>query len=298
MRSRHPFFPSIFRWLMPPALSLCSSSVWGAVFLAPGADPEGFQKYLQQSRQVSYTQEYLETLRKAVPEAHAEVLDFSQKALKEGKTESLLGDWQTLRKHVDLNSADREVLALLAEKLQITKELCRYLLLDEDLLGLLEAPATKLQECGKEALPLPQALREQAVRRGELWLIDGKVFLPERLPKALIPGAYHWRLISNQNQDEVFWGSAYEFSKRGSGQTPWVQGSCQSYQWTHPDFTVSAQAMIYFNSSCVVPALPPERGVADWVREHPTLVWGLGVLSAGVLAFQLKDKTLVITKSY
>jgi hypothetical protein len=42
--------------------------------------------------------------------------------------------------------------------------------------------------------------------------------------------------------------------------------------------------------------MPPEKNFSTWTAEHKKLIWGLGILAAGITAFQLKDKTLVITR--
>lgn len=264
------------------------------LFMATGADSLGFQKYALQSNQQTYTQWLQGKTTRNAFEAHTQILEFSQRALKDGATKQVLLDWNLLRLNIDLNPADREVLILLAEKLRQQKELCRYALLDADLLGLLENP-NSTQSCPQKATPIPSSLKTQLGAK-DLLVIDGKIFTYEHIPPKLMPGSYQWKIISDQYKDRDFQGSAYEFTKLRFSSENWVSGDCQNYKLNHQDFAVSVQAKIYFTDACVTPGLPPEKTFRDWAREHKTLLWGVGIVAAGLAAAQLKDKTLVFTK--
>lgn len=287
-------------FLLVALWSLMGLSSEASVFLAPEADSTEYQNYLLRTHQQSFTKWSAEKISQRGVEAHVQVLEFSQRALKDGATKPLLQDWERLRLQLELNSTDREVLTLLAEKLNQTQELCRYILLDPDLLGILDNPE-EAKECVHKGVPLPRSLKHQFEEptgrtAQDLLVVDGVVLEAEQLPERLISGPYRWRVISNEFKEQSFQGTAYDFSKKPLLREPWVNGNCQKHTLDHPDFSVSLQSKIYFNNQCVVPGLPPEKNFRDWTREHKALLWGLGFIAAGLAAFQLKDKTLVITK--
>lgn len=265
-----------------------------ALFLAPGADLVGFQKQALQTNQQTYTQWFRESVSLNGIEAHAQVLEFSQRALQTGSDKQILTEWELLRQSLDLNAADREVLFLLAEKLKITKELCRLALLDKNLIALLENPEI-FRACPQKTQALSPSFLKQ-IRPEDLVVIDGKVFGKEQIPEKLTPGSYQWRLISNSHEDFRFQASLSELSTQQIPRQPWVSGTCEDYKLNHKDFSVLAQAQIYFDQNCIVPGLRPEKTLQTWAQEHKTLMWGLAFIAAGFAAYQLKDKTLVMTK--
>jgi hypothetical protein len=264
------------------------------LFMAPGADFSDLQKHSLTSNQHSYTQWSFEKAASSGVEAHQQILDFSQRALKEGATRQIMSDWQVLRMSFELNSADREVFALLAEKLQQNTELCRFVILDPGLVLLLEHPEI-MQSCEQKAQALPSKLKNKVGLR-ELLMIDGKVFRSGDLPLKLMPGIYQWKIISDKYKDQSFQGSATNFAELPAPSEPWVSGTCKNYKLDHPDLSIQLQAMIYFSDDCVVPGIAPEKSLRDWAGDHKPLLWGAGILSFLALSYQLKDKTLVFTK--
>jgi len=264
------------------------------LFMAPGADLVDLQKYSLKSNQQSYTQWSLERATRTGVEAHQQILDFSQRALKEGATRQIMSDWQVLRLSLELNSADREVFTLLAERLRQNTELCRSLSLDPGLVLVLEQPEV-LQDCQLKAQAIPSHLKNKISVR-DLLVIDGKVFRSGDLPQKLMPGNYQWKIISDKYKDQSFQGTAANFADIPLANEPWVTGTCKSYTLDHPELNISLQSLIYFSDDCVAPGIAPERTLRDWASEHKPLLWGTGILAAIALSLQLKDKTLVFTK--
>ncbi|MGZ3805715.1 MAG: hypothetical protein ACXVB4_15975 [Pseudobdellovibrionaceae bacterium] len=276
------------------ALMGFSSTAVAVLFQAAEANSEEFQKYALRKNQQTYTQwTYENTIKKDI-EAHSQVLEFSQHILKEGSLKQALSDWSLLLRSIDLNQADREIFSLLAEKLQWRKELCRYVLLDPELAPILES-SSLVQKCQQQALPLPQFFLKQLLPEDSL-VIDGKVFTPHFPPPRLMAGEYQWRIISNQQEDRRFVGTAEEFSKQKWTRQNWVKGDCKDYKFTPQDFTLLLQSQVYFNETCINPAVPPEKNFYNWSAEHKPLLWGVSILITGLIASQLKDKTLVLTR--
>lgn len=262
------------------------NQVKAVVFLAPGADPTELQKYTLEKNQQTYTQWILQTREQSEADAHPQVLEFAQRKLAEKSAKPV--EFDLLRQSIDLNPADREVLALLAEKLHLPKELCRELLLDPEIARVLTEPAPN---CAGLAVALPKSL---LLVENNVLIIDGKAFT--KPPTKLVAGIYQWKIISDRYEDRSFTGTAEEFANHTWIPEPWVRGECNDYEAVNKDFALAMQSQIYFHSSCVKPMLPPPRTAADWAADHKVLLWGLGLFAAGVAAAQLKDKTLVITR--
>ncbi len=283
-----------FRQFIVFATVLIVSEVATAVlFQSSMAASEEFHKYALQNNQQTYTQWFRDVIRNSTEEAHPQVLEFSQQALKEGPSKQVLSDWDLLRHSIDLNKPDREVFTLLAEKLSLKKELCRYILLDTELANILESPSI-LQNCPQRAQPLPQHLDEQ-LEPTDLLVVDGKIFTKSQLPQKLVEGTYHWEIISNRYEDRHFVGTAAEFVKQKFYLQAWVSGDCRDYKLNYKNLTAPPQFEVYFSKTCVNPGIPPEKTFSSWASEHKPLLWGLGILAAGLAVAPLKNKTLVVT---
>jgi hypothetical protein len=282
------------QFLVFAAATIFSATTRAILFQAPGARAEDFQKYVLQRNQQTYTQWVRDDLRKTNEEAHPQVIEFAHQALREGPSKQVLSDWAELRRSIDLNKSDREVLTLLAEKLHQPQELCRYLLLDSKLLNILETP-DRVPSCLQKVSSPPQALATQLGVR-DLLVVDGIVFTKNQLPQRLMAGVYQWRIVSDQYEDRRFVGTVEEFARQQLPSQSWISGDCKNYKLNHLDITVLLQSQIYFSDTCVNPGIPPERTFSSWASEHKAFLWGVGILAAGVAASQLKDKTLVITK--
>lgn len=285
-------------WLTKISLSVTIliwfSQAQAILFQAPSAGSEEFQRYALERNQQTYTQWALKAAVDNESEAHPQVLDFAQQALQAKPSKQLIQDWTRLRQSIELNRADREVLTLLAEKLKQPQELCRYLTIEPDLAALLENPETPHQ-CEKLLQSLPKNFSQQ-IQAEEILLIDGKAVTKNQLPVKLVAGSYQWKIISNRYEDRKFVGTPAEFASQKFFQQSWVSGNCKEYKIQNKDAAFLMQSQIYFNSGCVVSGIQPEKTLSSWASEHKTLLWGVGILAAGIMAAQLKDKTLVITK--
>lgn len=263
------------------------------LFSAPGADLKGFQKASVQKNQQTYTQWLLENRSQSDVEAHPQVLDFSERALQSGSTKQIMNEWEVLRQSLQLNSADREILFLLAEKLKLTAEVCRYALLEPKLAEILENPAL-VNGCEQKGQMLSLVFL-QKLKSDDLLMIEGKVFSKEQIPAKLVPGTYQWKVISNTYEDYSFQSTLGDLAKQSLSLQPWVQGTCENYKLNYKEFSVLVQSQIYFSDSCVPAGIPPEKNLKTWAKEHKTLLWGIGIIAAGFAAYQLRDKTLVVT---
>lgn len=273
---------------------LSPHSAPAVLFLAPTADVEDFLKLAIQRNQQTYTQWVQENAKQRGLEAHTQVIEFSQKALNSGSNELIQSDWLLLRQSIELNRADREVLVLLAEKLKLINEVCRYVLLEPDLSQLLEQTES-LKSCKIKASGLPASF-QAALHEGDILAIDGVFFSKSQLPTKLIEGTYQWRIISNRFQDRLFTGQAENFNTQQMPQRPWVRGNCEKYGFEHPDFSILTQAQVFFRSDCIQPGIPQKYSFNQWAEKNRSLLWGIGIIAAGIAASQLRDKTLVITK--
>jgi hypothetical protein len=258
------------------------------VFKGPGASAEDFQKFVLQKNMQTYTQWAYERAGQDEREAHPQVTEFSQRVLRglSKISKQDLEDWNYLRNVIDLNRADREIFFLLAEKMNVEKEYCRYALLEN---------TGRVLDCAAQAVPLPKAVTAQVGPR-EVLVIDGKAFKPGEIPRSLVPGNYQWRILSDQYQDRGTIGTAESFGQKKFRMENWVYGQCTDYKLNHEDFSVLTQAQIYFGEACVVPGLPPPRTLATWAAEHKPLLWTLGLIAGGLAVYQLRDKNLVITR--
>ncbi len=247
-----------------------------------------FSQYALQRNQQTYTQWYRDQAQvNSEKEPHPQVIDFSQRILSGPKiiSKQAREDWQTLRKVIDLNQGDREVLTSLAEKMGINMEYCRYLLLSEQ---------KKLKDCAHVAIPVPEAVFKQ-LQPTDLLVIDGQIFNFEQIPRHLVAGSYQWKIISDKYIDINFTGSASDFAKQTFHHESWVTGNCNSYKLNHSDFTVLSQSQIFFDKNCIQSGLAPEKTVRSWMKEHKKLTLALGLIIGGFAAYQLKDKTLILT---
>jgi hypothetical protein len=278
------------------SFALFSQRASAILFMAPQASIEDFQKYVLLKNQQSYTQWYLEKSRHDESEAHPQVLEFSQKVLNENLplSKQILEEWDYLRSVMDLNKADREILFVLADKVHLQRELCRYALLEPNLIQKVEIP-NLLESCQKKAATLPSSVLAQLDER-DLLVIDGAVLKREQVPAKLVEGLYQWRIISDRFEDRGVIGTPVEFGEERFRNQHWVNGRCDDYKLNHKDFSVLAQSQIYFDDSCVVTALQPPKTFKTWAEDHKTLLWGLGILASGLVVYQLKDKELIITK--
>jgi hypothetical protein len=257
------------------------------VFKTDTANSANFQKWVLQKNQSTYTSWYLAKINGDESEAHPQVAEFAQNLLRApGKINKRnFEDWAYLRNVIDLNHADREMLYLLAEKLDVTTEFCRYALLERE----------KISKCLERAAPLPNSLRNLLEPR-DLLLIDGKAFRKDQLPKVLMPGSYQWKIISDQYQDRGYIGTAENMGAQKFRRQSWVTGQCADYKLHQEDFSILTQAQIYFEDACVVPGLPPVKSFQTWAEDHKGLLWTVGILVGGLALYQLKDKNLVVTR--
>jgi len=284
----------LLRSILFSTVAFTSLSGHALLFQAPSADSEAFQKYALTRNQQTYTQWVFKMSTEPAPEAHSQVLDFSQRALNEKSIQQRALEWDRLRNSISLNRLDREILTLLAAKLNLAQELCRYILLEPELVALLETP-NNAANCQRQAIPLPKRLSAQ-LDTNDVLVIDGVAFTKNQIPSALVPGVYQWRIASDRSEDRIFTGTAEEFTKQKFLQQHWIHGNCANYQFQIKDLSLQLQSLLYFDETCVNPGIPKEKTIADWAREHKVLVWGVGLLAAAVAASQVKDKTLVITK--
>lgn len=286
---------NLLRYLCVFLLTLiCGSRVNAMLFQAPAAGSEDFQKYAVEKNQQTYTQWVLRNSAESAAEAHAQVLEFSQRALQEKSVKQLMTDWDRLRKSIELNRMDRELLTLLAEKLHQEQELCRYPSMEPELAKLLEEPEA-VSKCARFTVPLPKAVSAQ-IDENDLLVIDGTAFTKSQLPARMVKGSYQWKIISDRFEDRLFTGTAEEFSEQSFLKQSWVSGHCQDYKMQTGDFSLLLQAQVYFSESCVNPGIPREKTFTDWASDHKAFLWGAAILATGLAAAQLKDKTLVITK--
>ena len=286
---------NILRKILPVVLVfIWSSASHGVLFRSSTAGSEEFQKYALKTNQQTYTQWIIRNAAAAEADVHSQVLDFSRRALNEKVSKLLLTDWDRLRRTIELNKADREVLTLLAEKLQLRQELCRYLEIEPEIIPLLNNPEAA-HTCQGLSQPLPETLSAQ-LEETDILLIDGKALSKNQIPARLVRGNYQWRIISDRYEDRRFTGTPQEFAVQKFFQQSWVSGDCKDYKINALDFSLLAQSQIYFGDHCIPPAIPPEKTFSDWAKEHKTLLWGVGILATGIAASLLKDKTLVITR--
>lgn len=271
-----------------------SSTAKAILFQAPDANPEAFQNYALEKNQPTYTKWVENKLATPAEEPHPQVLEFSQRALQEKSSKQLAADWERVRLNIDLNRLDREVLLLLAEKLHMNQELCRYLLLEPDMASLLEKPVPA-GLCSSLAIAVPASLLAQ-INVHDLIVIDGKGFTKNQLPPRLVNGSYQWKIISDRYEDRRFTGSAKDLAGRNALSQPWISGDCQNYRFSNLDFSLQLQSQIYFSNTCIQPGIPKEKTLSDWASDHKALLWVVGIVATGIAAAQLKDKTLVITK--
>lgn len=285
---------NLLRLILFCATIMSALTARAILFQAPGAGSEDFQKYALERNQQTYTHWILRKPVDSALEAHPQVIEFSQRALQEKSVKQRGLEWDRVRASIELNRMDREILTLLAEKLHLTQELCRYLLLEPEMTSLLENPQNA-EACPRVAAPLPKNLPAQ-LETNDVLVIDGKAFTKNQVPSQLVAGFYQWKIISDRYEDRTFHGTAADFIKQKFQPQSWVSGNCQDYKFENKDFSLQLQAQIYFNADCVSPGIPKEKTLSDWASKHKTLLWGVGILAAGVAAAQLKDKTLVITK--
>lgn len=271
------------------------SSSLAAVFMGPSADLESFQRYLLQSQQQSYTDWFQQQYLQKNSEVHEKVAEFVQALLTDSSaiSETQKQDWERLRATLHFQREDRELLALLAEKKLHQPELCRALVLEPDLQKKLEKPFD-LQGCKEFDVTSLRSILN-FVDSKDLVSIDGVVFEKEKLPKSLPGGNFRWKRLSNRYQDVEFFGSADGFAQALQSKSSWVEGDCTSAKLTHPDFSVLTSSKIYFSDQCTPPGLPPVRNFKTWAAENKKLLWGVGIVLGVFAAYQLRDKTLVIT---
>ncbi len=274
--------------------SALPSTAKAILFQSPGSNSEEFQNHALGKNQLTYTQWVEKNLQEPATEPHPQVLEFSQRALQEKSSKQLAADWKRIRLNIDLNRLDREILLLLAEKLHVTQELCRYLLLEPEMAELLKNPAPSAL-CSSQAVALPESLLAH-IDAHDLILIDGKGFTKNQLPPRLVNGSYQWKFVSNRFEDRRFTGDANDLAALKTPPQPWVLGDCQSYRFPNLDFSLQLQSQVYFSNACVQPGIPKEKTWGDWASNHKTLLWVVGIVATGIAASQLKDKTLVITK--
>lgn len=267
------------------------------VFKTAGASQEAFNNFVLKNNQQTYTQWFYEKSQHDVQEPQPQIIEFSQRILRGPSkiTKQDLEDWSSLRKVLNLQRADREVLLLLAERMQISLEYCRYLLLEPELTLAAESMLSRTECLQSHSLPVTASVIRKVGTR-DLLLIDGKAFKPTDIPRALAPGDYQWSIVSDQYEDQVFYGTANDFGKQSFATKVRVQGTCSDYRLNLDDFALLTQATVFFDETCVVPALPAPRTFKVWAQDHEKLLWGLGVLAAGFAAYQLRDKDLIITK--
>lgn len=280
-----------FFYLTTAALLLFSLHASAMLFSSSETPVEEFQKYVLQTNQVSYTQWVKEQAQQTGKSPHDAVVSFVEQTLQQPKQVDFI-TWDRLRADLEINPQDREILSSLASKLReegsrdekVLLEFCRYQVLSA------ESPSP---ECSSK---LQKWHLSFALADDDLLLIDGLPFNKSTLPSRLIPGKYHWRLISDRYQDQEWSGTLQDSGAQERISKPWIVGSCKDAQLTHPDFGVLSQAQMYLSKDCQESGLPHERTWGSWIEDHKVLCWGLGVLATGAAAYQLRDKTLVFTR--
>lgn len=146
------------------------------LFKSADVSQEQFQKAALQKNQKTYTDWYFDQRSDDLSEAHQQVQDFAHDLLKNILKPSprQLEDWKYLRATIPLNNADIEILFLLAQKLNIKKELCRYLVLRPAL----DPKLASASGCREVSETFPAAILAKMNRR-DLLLIDGLPFRKE-----------------------------------------------------------------------------------------------------------------------
>lgn len=251
---------------------------------------EQFQRTALEKNQKTYTEFSYDKWNDSGAEAHAQVQDFAHNLLGTTgtTTKRQIEDWNLLRATVSLNAADREILFLLAQKLNLRTEVCRH--------QLLKPPFSKerfvVASCGSQSIP-HGVLRK--IQRRDLLIIDGIAFRQDEIPKSLEKGSYQWRIISDEFQDLAFTGTAEHFARQNFTAKPWVAGGKSNYELHHDDLNIVANSQIVFKEAKVAPGLPAPRTLLNWAEDHKTALWTVGILLAGFAAYSLKDKNLIIS---
>lgn len=278
-------------WILYLGTYFCASSSLALIFPHPAAMQNRFEKHVLQKNQITYSQWYLSNKSVDEEEVHPQVVAFSQHLLEREnpKSPDSLLNWASLREAIPLNKPDREILLLLAEKIDLDSEYCRYLILEQ------QDTLTEQHKCLRRAIPLAKEIRNKLAPQ-DLLVIDGKVFHGDHLPNYLEPGSYQWKIISDRYVDYTFTGTPAEFEKSSLPKNPWVSGPPNNYQLNNLDPIVVAQSEIFFDENLIKPAVKPETQISDWIKEHRGLLIGLGIIVGGVASYQLRDKTLVITR--
>ncbi|RYZ80964.1 MAG: hypothetical protein EOP06_24350, partial [Proteobacteria bacterium] len=198
------------------------------LFQGPQASTAAFQKFAVARNQPTYTQWFLERFRNDEREPHVQVSEMAQRVLQglAKLSKQDLQDWENVRSVIDLNEADREMLSLLAEQKEAPTERCRYRVLRSDRVS---------EGCQSRAVAVPAAITKKLGSR-DLLVIDGVAFRADQIPRRLTPGAYRWRIISDQFQDVTFVGTASAFAQTRIAGQPWISGDCSNYELRHEDF--------------------------------------------------------------
>ena len=263
-----------------------------ALFKTAEVSQEQFQRSARASNQLTYTEWYLNQRNAETAEAHQQVQDYARELLEtNGKiSRRQIEDWNNLRASVALNLADLEILLLLAEKLDIPKEFCRYALLQPKLAAGIGAKVN----CARHSEPFPKAVASKLNDR-DLLVMDGIAYRADRLPSRIVGGNYQWRIVSNEFQDRAFTGSAVQFTRQNFVGNPWVEGTRSQYQLKHEDFNIQATSEIVFKDSKLAPAMPVPKTFASWADEHKTALVTVGLVLGGFAAYSLRNKDLIVS---
>lgn len=156
-------------------------------------------------------------------------------------------------------------------------------------------------DADKSCFPPPQSLSALSAKLSKydtLLLEDLAVSLAPNASIAVDPNEiFNWRLLSNSRRTISFRGSLQDLRTQEFRSDELIQGDCESFSHGLDDMELVSTASVYFNDACMKSLKEPETSRSEqWLKENKSWVIPAGIAVLGVLAYQLKDKRLVIEK--
>lgn len=141
-------------------------------------------------------------------------------------------------------------------------------------------------------------LKEKWPQANILMLEDQALSLKEDLKISVLEDeVYNWKLLSNSSRMIFFRGTLRDLRNQDFRFEDLVHGSCDSFSHNLDDMELVSNASVYFGDVCAKSLKQPETSQSlHWLEENRSWVIPAGIAVLGALAYQYKEKKLVIEK--
>ena len=273
-----------------------ASGVW---IQGPQTSNQDFKTFVGQQPDA---RTYVQYLLSKLPEQDVSpsTLDWAQNILEQKSLpDSFFNELQEIEEKGMVDKSKRSFLISFLGKLKeedpvdqskIQKVLCKWTVFPGDSNNFENSCSSSVQDISVFAGKWPQA--------SMLMIEDQEIVLKDTLKISVQDNeVYNWRILSNSAKAISFRGTLRDLRDQDFHFETIVRGNCDSFTHNLDDLELVSTASVYFGDACSKSFKEPETSRSlHWLEENRSWVIPVGVAVLGALAYQFKDKKLVIEK--